>query len=173
MIIVLIGYMGSGKSTVGKRLAATLNANFIDLDTAIENREGSSVSELFRAKGEIYFRRKENEILKNLIENIATGVIATGGGTPCYADTMPWLLQRKDVTTVYLKTSLELLTKRLYAERASRPLIEHLQDADTLQDFIRKHLFERSYYYRQASLVIDTSEKDIATIVEEIILKLF
>lgn len=173
MIIVLIGYMGSGKSTVGKRLATTLNTNFIDLDKAIEEKEGSYVSELFRSKGEIYFRRKENEVLKNLIEDAEIGVIATGGGTPCYGDTMAWLLKRQDVTTVYLKTSLEVLTSRLDSERESRPLIAHLQDSAVLKDFIRKHLFERSFYYNQASFVVDTSEKNTAAVVEEIVSKLF
>ncbi|PKA81953.1 shikimate kinase [Ulvibacter sp. MAR_2010_11] len=173
MKIVLFGYMGSGKSSVGKQLASTLNYNCIDLDSEIEKREDKTISEVFNEKGEIYFRNIEKEILQDLISSPEKLVIATGGGTPCYGDTTTFLSTQPNVITIYLQTSLEVLTTRLYSEKAHRPLIAHLQTEAVLKDFIRKHLFERSHYYTQATFTVNTGEAGVQEIVAKIIVLLF
>lgn len=173
MKIVLLGYMGIGKSSVGVKLAKTLSYDHFDLDTEIENREHKSISELFRDKGEIFFRKKENEVLKALIRQNSKLVLSTGGGTPCYGDSMQFLNTHKEVITIYLKGSLELLTNRLFAEREHRPLIAHLDSENLLKDFIRKHLFERAYYYNQATITIDTDDRTVNETVELIVSQLF
>ncbi|MAP79529.1 MAG: shikimate kinase [Aequorivita sp.] len=157
MKILLIGYMGSGKSSVGKQLATSLNLPFLDLDTEIEQKEGISIAQIFDSKGEIYFRKIEIEVLKNLLAKPTDFVLATGGGTPCYSNTMQLMLKQPNCAVVYLKTSLHELTDRLYSQKANRPLISHLNSKEVLEDFIRKHLFERAYYYNQAEVVVDNT----------------
>ncbi len=173
MKLVLLGYMGSGKSTVGKQLAAALKYSFIDLDTQIELEEEKTIPELFAEKGEIYFRKKENDVLKNHITSEQNIVVATGGGTPCYGNTIEFLSSEKNVITIYLKVSLDSLTSRLMTENNERPLIAHIQDEFSLKDFIRKHLFERSYYYNKAQIHINTDGLSVKEIVALIVAKLF
>lgn len=173
MILVLIGYMGSGKTAVGKALSNTLNFPYEDLDLVIENLEGKSIPELFNDRGEIYFRKKEGEILKELISSKQKLVLSTGGGTPCYGDSMNFLLSHDNVKTIYLKSSLEMLSGRLFAEKDHRPLISHLETQEDLTDFIRKHLFERTHVYERSSIIIATDGLSINDVVEEIVLKLF
>ncbi|MBB6682488.1 shikimate kinase [Aequorivita sp. 609] len=168
MKIVLIGYMGSGKSAIGKKLAEILNLPFKDLDTEIENREGTTVSEIFSTKGGIYFRKIENTTLKEILALNESFVLATGGGTPCYADSITVLTNQDNVTLVYLKAPLEVLTKRLFLEKDSRPLLSHLKTEELLNDFIRKHLFERVYYYNQANKIVEVENKSIDEVVKEI-----
>lgn len=172
MKIVLIGYMGSGKSIVGKKLASTLKLPFKDIDSEIESCEGRGIPEIFSEKGEIYFRKVENATLKNLLSSTDSFVLATGGGTPCYGDSMATILAQEEVVSIYLKTKLETLCKRLFAEKESRPLIAHLKTEMELEDFVRKHLFERAFYYNQAPLIIE-SDFGVDETVEKIISKLF
>jgi len=173
MKIVLVGYMGSGKSSVGKKLAEKLKIPFMDMDTEIEKQQGISVSEVFRTKGEIYFRTIENKILKELISQLEKFVLAIGGGTPCYADSMAYMASKEDVKTIYLKTSLSTLTSRLLNEKDKRPLLAHLKTEEDLNDFIRKHLFERAYYYNQSKIVIENNSEALDDTVERIVSKLF
>lgn len=164
--------MGSGKSTVGRRLAEKLKVDFKDLDDLIVSAENREIPEIFTSSGEIYFRRREAEILQQALERETDFVLSVGGGTPCYGKNLQILKQTPNVKTVYLKTSLQELTKRLQAERESRPLIKHLKSLEELEDFIRKHLFERSFYYNQCELIVNTDNKDVSEIVEEILVKL-
>lgn len=173
MKIVLIGYMGSGKSSVGKKLAAVLGIPFKDMDDEIEKQEGISIPKIFLEKGEIYFRKVEIEVLKNILSKSEGFVLATGGGTPCYADSMNFLLKQKDLVSVYLKTPIDVLTTRLFSEKENRPLLAHLKTEDNLNDFIRKHLFERGYFYNQAALTVENRGESVNETVEKIILKLF
>ena len=173
MKIVLIGYMGSGKSSVAKALSKQLNFDCKDLDSEIEQDEGVTIPALFADKGEIYFRKKEAAVLQQLLDTTSSVVLALGGGTPCYGNIMQQLNQRTDVITVYLNTSLETLTQRLFKEREQRPLIAHLETEDLLNDFIRKHLFERAFYYNQASQKIDANGKSIDEICRAIVALLF
>ncbi len=164
--------MGSGKSSVGRNLAASLNLPFIDLDLEIEKEEGTSVSNIFSEKGEIYFRKKENTVLKDQFLNLDNFVLATGGGTPCYGDVLPFMLSQEDTTVIYLKASLEVLTARLFKEKEQRPLVAHLKSKEAINDFIRKHLFERAFYYNQASIIVNNDFEAISETVKEIKLKL-
>ncbi len=173
MKIILVGYMGSGKTAVGKSLSEILGFNFHDLDHIIEKEMGMEISQIFSKKGEIHFRKNENEILKIILETDSNLVLATGGGTPCYGDSMDTILTAKDVQVFYLKANLETLTHRLFPEKEQRPLISHLNSKDELQDFISKHLFERSHYYSQAHKVIVVDGFSVTEITQKIVASLF
>ena len=171
MTVFLIGYMGSGKSTVGTKLAHSLNVDYVDLDNYIEKNEGMSISALFSSKGEIYFRKKEGLYLKSLLSFKDT-IISLGGGTPCYGDNMKMIRTANDSCSVYLKASIGDLVNRLSGEREIRPLISHLYDTDELTEFIGKHLFERSFYYSQADITVSVDGKSVDEIVEELLMQL-
>ncbi|PHR10641.1 MAG: shikimate kinase [Aequorivita sp.] len=173
MKIVLVGYMGSGKSSIGKKLAEVLKLPFMDLDAEIEKAEGIPVPEIFSQKGEIYFRKIENKILKRVLDQPDNFILATGGGTPCYGDSMDYILNQKDVESIYLRTPLKVLVSRLLLEKDERPLLNHINSENELEDFIRKHLFERAFYYNQAGVTIDVVSESITETVAKIILKLF
>ncbi|MHC5202909.1 shikimate kinase [Myroides sp. LJL119] len=165
--IVLVGYMGSGKSTIGVKLAEQLNLPFFDLDQQIEKQYQTTISKIFQEKGEIYFRKLEHITLNNLLEKQTPMIISLGGGTPCYANNHE-SLQRDDVCSIYLKASIQTLANRLEKEKEHRPLIYN-HNEDTLETFIAKHLFDRSYFYYQAKKILDIDNKTISQIVQEII----
>jgi shikimate kinase len=173
MNIFIIGYMASGKTTIGKALAKKINFQFIDLDQYIENKEERSVSDIFATRGEIYFRNIETKYLIELIDKDEKSIISLGGGTPCYGNNLELLLNANNALSVYLKASLVELVRRLYLDKDSRPLIAHLKTEEALLEFVGKHLFERSNYYSQASRTINIDDKTIETIVEEIVSGLF
>ena len=107
-------------------------------------------------------------MVEKILSDNSNLILATGGGTPCYGDMVQFLKSVAASTTVYLKTSNEELTRRLFNEKNKRPLIAHLNTEPLLNDFIKKHLFERSYYYNQSDLKIATDHRSIATIVADI-----
>ena len=166
MKIVLVGYMGSGKSTIGKTLSKQLNVKFIDLDAYIEEKEGMCISELFKSKGEIFFRKKEFEYLKQILNSTDNFILSTGGGTPCYGNNMQAIIEASP-NVFYLKLTIEGLLKRLAPGKAYRPLIANIPDEE-LPEFIGKHLFERSFFYSKAHHSIFSDGKSIAAIVNEI-----
>ena len=168
MKIILAGYMGSGKSVVGKALARELDLLFYDLDEEISNRENKRVPEIFASKGEIYFRKKEAETLKDLLAQKGQFVLALGGGTPCYGKNLQLIKDCEDAVSIYLKTGLLQLKERLLREKEQRPLIKDLGTPEVLEDFIRKHLFERTFYYNQSDLIIATDGLAVSEIVSEI-----
>ncbi|MFD2565501.1 shikimate kinase [Aquimarina rubra] len=168
MNIILLGYMGCGKSSIGRDLASKLKMECLDLDDYIEAQEKKSINQIFEEKGEIYFRKKENEYLKEVLETYSNTIISLGGGTPCFAGNLELIKDNKDAKSVYLKTSLQELVDRLFVEKDKRPLISHLNLEEDLKDFIRKHLFERSFYYNQAEYVISTDDKTVKEVVAEI-----
>lgn len=173
MNIFLMGYMGSGKTTIGKGLAQVLRYNLIDFDVYIEEEEGAAISEIFSQKGEIYFRKREAHYLKKLVDsNLENTVVSLGGGTPCYGRNLE-LIKSAQALSIYLNTSVQELTKRLWTEREKRPVINNQDSKESLEEFIRKHLFERGFYYNQATRVIKTDSKDTSQIVEEIVTLLF
>jgi len=167
MNIIFIGYMGCGKSLIGNGLAQKKELAYIDLDTYIEFQEKKSISEIFKEKGEIYFRRQETFYLKEILSNNKNTIISLGGGTPCFAGNIDIIANSENTSSIYLQTSLEELTNRLFNERKKRPLIQHLNTLELLNDFIRKHLFERSFYYNQANFKIITDNKSVDQIIEE------
>ncbi|TRO65432.1 shikimate kinase [Christiangramia sabulilitoris] len=168
MKIFLLGYMGSGKSFLGEQLSAEMNMKFIDLDELIVRNEGTSISEIFQKKGEVYFRRVERKTLEDLIELDEDVIVALGGGTPCYGNNMQLIKDSRETTSVYLKLNINTLTDRLLQEKDHRPMISHLKDRDQLLEFIGKHLFERNFYYNQSDYTIDCSEKSAKSIIGEI-----
>ena len=172
MKIVLCGYMGSGKSQVGRLLASKLGLVFFDLDDQIEKIQQNSVKKIFLEKGEIFFRKKENEVLKELLDAPESFILSLGGGTPCYADNLEILKNNKEVRLIYLKVELNELTKRLLNEKEKRPLISDQESRESLNDFIRKHLFERQYYYLQSDVVLDVSTLNIEETVNLLIKQL-
>jgi len=173
MKVFLVGYMASGKTTIGKVLAKKMNFEFIDLDHYIQTKESMSVPEIFKLKGEIYFRKIEALYLNELIGIDKKAVISLGGGTPCYGNNMKTILNSEDTISIYLKASLKELVKRLHIDKHNRPLISHLTTEESLLEFIGKHLFERSNFYSQSTKTINVDNKSTDAIVEDIILSLF
>ncbi len=170
MKIVLLGYMGSGKSTVGKSLAEKLKLTFIDLDDYIESHLNTSISQIFAEMGEIYFRRKEHQFLKEVLEKNEDLVIALGGGTPAYSNNMDLVLGHTE-NVFYLRLSIAKLAERLKAGKDQRPLIAHLPDIE-LPEFIGKHLFERSPFYNRATHTLEADKLDATALLEAIEKKL-
>lgn len=169
MNVILIGYMASGKSSVGKILASKLKYEFIDLDDYIEKMEQKSVSTIFKLKGEIYFRKLEAEHLKTILETKDNIVLSLGGGTPCYGNNMELVLSDSNSKSVFLKTGIPTLVERLENEKSKRPLIAHIETNELLTEFIGKHLFERSQFYNLAEEKIVTDGKRETEIVEELL----
>lgn len=156
--IVLIGFMGSGKTTVGKLLADTLNIDFIDMDLYIEKQQKYSIKEIFAKKGESYFRKIESETLLEILDKSKRMVISTGGGTPCYLDNMN--LIKSNSLSVYLKVGCRRLVERLKND-LQRPLIQNKTDKE-LFTYVKIALGERDKYYSQADIrlrAIDSPEK--------------
>jgi shikimate kinase len=167
MKIILIGFMGCGKSYIGQKLAAILGYTFLDLDTVIEDKEGVSIAQLFDNKGETYFRKIESDCLKSLasLDNV---VIATGGGAPCFQDNMTWM--NANGTTVYLKTHIPLLAKRLKNQIDHRPLLRGKSYRE-LVAFIKTRVREReAHYYKYAHITVKQA-KDGEGIIAEIVKK--
>lgn len=168
-----MGYMASGKTIIGEILSKKLNYEFIDLDDFIVEKENKSVTDVFKSKGEIYFRKKEALFLKEIIENKSKLVLSLGGGTPCYGANLNLLQNTNNAKTIYLKASIPTIIERLNNQKGKRPLIAHIKSEKMLTEFIGKHLFERSQYYNQAQVIVATDSKPVKDIVEEIILNLF
>lgn len=167
MNIVLLGYMGSGKSTIGQLLARKLNYDFIDFDDFLQEREKMTINEIFDVKGEIYFRKLENRYLKEVLEVKPNSVISLGGGTPCYGDNMK-IIKDSGHATVYIKVAVEELTARLWKARTTRPLLAHQDSTEKMDEFVRKHLFERSFYYNQASYKVFVDGRSALKVAHEI-----
>src|SRR5690606_10491745 len=159
--IFLVGFMGSGKSTWGRKLANATGRPFLDLDNEIVQNIGMSIPEYFAQFGEERFRIEEREILHKLQTN--TGIISTGGGTPCYFDNMQWLLENG--TVIYLRHSPKSLWSRLSkSDVQKRPALKGLTD-EALLAFIKAKLEEREPYYLRAHRVVD----QLHTTLEELI----
>ncbi len=157
--------MGSGKSTIAKLLSKKLLIDAIDLDDYIAEKEKLSIPELFKKRGEVYFRKQENYYLKQLLNNDQNIILALGGGTPCYGNNMEEIL--KGGTSIYLQGKLPTIFNRLTNEKEQRPLISNLNN-EQLMEFIAKHLFERSVFYKQANFMVDIDDKKKEDIVAEI-----
>lgn len=172
MRVVFMGYMGSGKSTIGKKLARVLKYEFIDLDEYISDKERASIPEIFANRGEIYFRKKETIYLNEILSSKEDVVLALGGGTPCYASNLNTIKASEETSSFYLKLSIPSLVKRLFLEKQNRPLISHLETTDELSEFIGKHLFERTQFYNQAQYILNTDDLTQKDVLEDILLKL-
>ncbi|MFN3139091.1 MAG: shikimate kinase [Allomuricauda sp.] len=166
MKIVLLGYMASGKSTVGRLLARQLGISFVDLDDYIEQHQKKSIKDIFSEKGEIFFRKLEHQMLKEVLDSHTAVVLSTGGGTPCYANNMETILQQSD-NSIYLNHSIPVLVERITKEKEHRPLVKNIPDND-LPEFVGKHLFERRPFYMQAEHRVDCDPLSAEEVVAEI-----
>ena len=164
-----MGYMASGKSTIGKRLAIKLKYKFVDLDDLIEFKENASVSEVFKLKGEIYFRKQEALYLREQLQTKENIILSVGGGTPCYSGNMDAILNAADTKSVYLKASIPTLIEKLMKKKATRPLIAHIETEEAMGEFIGKHLFERAYYYNQANIKVAIDNKTKKEVTKDVL----
>jgi shikimate kinase len=158
-LVFLIGFMGSGKTTLGRKLASRLGYDFIDLDHALEAQEGMSIAEYFSKFGEEAFRRLESKVLKQT-PYPAKAVVSTGGGLPCFFDNMEWM--KDHGKTIYIKLAPKILADRLKNEKTERPVLQGRHGEDLIK-FIGDKLAEREGFYNQASIITDglslTAEK--------------
>ncbi|MBK9193272.1 MAG: shikimate kinase [Crocinitomicaceae bacterium] len=157
MNIFIIGFMGSGKSTVGKKLASKLGFSFLDMDREIEKNENKSIAVMFKEFGENYFREKETQWLENLkSDNL---VISTGGGSPCFGKNMELMKHKGKV--VFLNASPGVLASRLFTGGTERPLLEkYVQNKEQLENYIGQKLKERLPVYEKADIIVDSADLD-------------
>lgn len=154
--ILIIGYMGAGKTTLGKVLAKELGLPFYDLDWYIESRMMKTVPQLFAERGEEGFRKVEHNMLHEVAE-FEDVVISCGGGTPCFYDNMEYMNAQGD--TVYLKASPEVLYAHLQMGKVERPLLKN-KTREEMQAFIKEQLSEREKYYTKARHIFDVDLLD-------------
>jgi len=164
MLIYLVGYMGSGKTTVGQMISWKLGYSFIDLDSMIEEKYKITIASFFSKFDEKVFRKVENETLKDTILMKDT-VVSAGGGTPCYFDNMEII--NKSGISVYLKTSVETLHQRLFSSKKKRPLLAG-KTSPAIMDHIKTQLAIREPYYLQSKIIADVNSLDIDALIKTI-----
>ena len=175
-VIFLIGFMGSGKSHGAKLLSDHTGLPYVDLDDWIEGKEQRTITAIFNQSGEAYFRERESAYLKEVVSTLSagsvfqmgtqviTGIISTGGGTPCYHENMKWMNQHG--ITVWLNPLSSVLMQRLLIEKASRPLLADLSESELIL-FVRSKLSERISFYSQAAIELQ-DEVDVELLIEKI-----
>lgn len=144
--------MGSGKSTLGNKLANKLNLPFLDLDLLIEKQEHCTIAEVFNKKGEDYFRAIETAVLKDSVVSNQEFVLSLGGGTPCFNNNMEFI--NENGTSIYLKYNAGILTSRLLVAKQQRPLIAD-KNEEELKQFVVKLLTQREPFYNQCKIVVE------------------
>ena len=166
--IFLTGYMGAGKTTLGKAFARKLNLPFVDLDWYMEERFHKTVGELFVERGEAGFRELEKNMLHEVgaFENV---VISTGGGAPCFFDNMDFM--NRNGKTVFLNVHPDMLFRRLRVAKQQRPILQGKQD-DELKEFIIWALEKRAPFYSQAQYVFNADELEDRSQIEKSVEKL-
>jgi shikimate kinase len=165
MLIFLIGYMGSGKSTAGKKLAKLLGYGFADLDEHIEKRSGRRIADIFALEGEEGFRKYEHIYLEKLCK-LENHVIATGGGTPCFGKNLE--LMKNSGKVVYLKMPAAALAKRLSQSDNTRPLLKNTGNK-SLENYIEEHLAQREKFYEQADVIVNGVSVDVKELAKQLI----
>ena len=168
MILFLVGYAGSGKSSLAKRLSRKLGIKQLDTDKLVEEREGASVADIFFYQGEEYFRCAERDVVEELVNSKYEGIIATGGGLPTWSDNMERMNEWG--YTIYLRRSPEQILSRLsdYG-REKRPMFRGKSDEELL-NFMHEHLAQREPYYAQAKMVVDCdtmSDDDVVSYIAD------
>lgn len=149
--IYLVGMPGSGKTTLGKKLANTLDYEFVDLDFLIQQNEGMSIEQIFEEKGEDFFREIERMYLQST-NKLKKTIISTGGGTPCFFDNMEWINQHG--LSIFLNISLEQLMQRILQNPTKRPLLKGLSESEVYEKLL--NLMEiRNPYYLKSKLIVD------------------
>ena len=167
MKLFLIGYMGCGKSTTGRRVAKQLEVKYADTDALVEEREGASVNDIFYYEGEEYFRMAERRAVETLLESGDDLIVATGGGLPTWRDNMQLLIDHG--TTIYLRRSAEQILSRLsdYG-RQKRPMFRDKSDEELLE-FMNKQMAEREIFYSKARLSVDCTTRSDDEVVEYVV----
>jgi len=162
MRIFLIGFMGCGKSTMGRSLASLLNLTFIDLDTYIEGKYFKTVPQIFAEEGEAEFRKKENKVLQevSLFDDV---IVATGGGVPCFFNNME--VMNQSGYCVFLDVEIDTLVDRLMHSKTERPLIKG-KSREELRSFIEVLMLKRRPFYEKAKYILKGSEILPADVVE-------
>lgn len=175
-VIFLVGFMGSGKSHEGRLLSERTGLPFIDLDEWIQQQQGRSITEIFNTDGESYFRDYEaaqlqlacgsfsDDLAIHIGENRLKGIVATGGGTPCFHGNMDWM--NNHGITIWLNLSIAVLAERLKSEKAKRPLIADIKEEE-LSVFIEKKIGDRKLYYSKADIEIIESI-DVDSLIQKI-----
>ena len=159
--IFLIGLMGSGKSYWGRHLAMHFRYPFLDLDKGIEIAEQRSVSEIFEADGEDYFREKEGQILRQLNLDYPKFIMSCGGGTACFFDNMNWMLSTG--TVIWLHPPMEILAQRLIMGREKRPLIKNASSEAQIIDVLSGLMKNRLEFYEKSHIIIDEAYPTLET----------
>lgn len=149
--VFLVGYMGSGKTTIGRYLAHDLGWSFIDMDDYFEQKHQCTIKEYFAKYGEDGFRDAEHAVVEELC-SISNAVVATGGGAPCFFDNMDKMVAAG--ATIYISVEPEILAARLSKAKDKRPLIAEKTDEELLA-YIKEKLAEREPFYRKAKLIVD------------------
>jgi shikimate kinase len=157
--IFLIGFMGAGKTTIGKELSTLTNCSFIDLDFFIERRYHKTIRQIFEEKGEEAFREIEHKMLREVAE-FEDVIISTGGGTPCFYQNMQFM--NGCGTTIYLKVSNKELVKRIQTHKSTRPMLKNLS-GDELNRFVDETMSKRQPYYEQAKIIFSAELSDHST----------
>lgn len=164
MKLFLVGYMGCGKSSLGKKLARNLGVNFLDMDSEIEHREGARVTDIFRYQGEEYFRKSERRIIEEVASCDEPIVVSTGGGVPIWRDNME--VMNEVGITLYLRRPAEQIASRLSPHgREKRPKLRGLNDEE-LVSFMRENMAQREPYYAKAKVCIDCVAMSDAELIE-------
>lgn len=156
MKLFILGFMGCGKTKLGKKIAHHLRVPFIDLDQKIEDQNNQSITRLFKEIGEERFREIEQQSLIEVINENSDFVLSVGGGTPCFFNNMD--LMNQSGKTIYLKLPPEVLYGRLRSAKENRPLIANLSDGE-LKIFVSNKLLEREKYYSLAQVIDDSTNK--------------
>lgn len=167
MKIYFVGYMFSGKSSAGKRIARDLGIGFYDLDSLFEARYRISINDFFSRYDEAAFRKLEREVLFSTAE-YENCVISTGGGTPCFGENMDFILQNG--ISVYLKSSVGTILSRKANSKRPRPILKDMEPDET-RIFVERQLSEREKFYKKADLTIDTESIDFKHLAELILKK--
>lgn len=161
MRVFLIGFPGSGKTTVGRRLSEGFKRPFLDMDQQMEDFSGLSIPSLFSQYGEPYFRELERTVLHSLLNAPPNAIIATGGGAPCFFDNMDWM--NTHGLTVWLNVPAEEIIRRLKMQRNKRPLFSNLPDQDFEPEII-KLMALREPYYRRAKVHIEEIDPEVISL---------
>ncbi len=160
--IILVGYMGTGKTTLGKALAANLSIPFIDSDQEIEKMIGMSVNDFFKSKGEALFRKMESEFIENLSLK-ESYILSTGGGMPCFDGNMSKL--NKIGITIYLQNSISVIVNRIWNSKVKRPILLGKSKSELI-DYIDEHLKIRELFYLKAKYILSSEQQEVSKIIE-------
>lgn len=161
-IVFLIGYMASGKTTLGRAVSEASGVRFVDLDEYIEQQAGMTVADIFATRGEMAFRALETSALRALAASPGPLIVACGGGTPCFGANME--LMNTLGLTVYLDASEDVIFNRLTSERSRRPLVARIS-GDDLRKFISTSLAERMFFYSKAASSFSTDCLDDSALI--------